>query len=55
MYCGKHVCEGGGAEEVGENEGGRGCEQRKAARRESPSGQWHVGEAGEYEGFKHFC
>lgn len=30
-----------GTEEVGQNEGGRGWEQRKAARRDSPPGPWH--------------
>lgn len=46
--------------EGGSRGGGRewrrkGWEQRKAARQGSPSGPRHVGEAGDYEGLKHFC
>lgn len=46
-----------GAEEVEENEGGRGGNggRQPGGGRDSPSGPWHVGEAGEYEGLKHFC
>lgn len=56
MYCGKHcVRVEGGSRGSGENGGGGGWQQRQAAVGDSPSGPWHVEEAGGYEGLKPFC